>query len=215
MYKPLWWSPMAKFDQEVSIVDVKSSLMGDLQSVGGSTSVPGEPLVSASATNAVMETSVREMQSTVRTIVAYIEWVYGNTFDPGSAISTWTVKIVGHVVSRSQLSVPDVRTACERRKRKSRRKALVQFNELVMLMTMEKPKDKGDVEKCTDPTRYLVDLTKSLVVRLQELSKLVLFVACRRSSEVVPETLRASEACRGSRIQPKQLRRKAMLSCCE
>ena len=37
----------------------------------------------------------------------------------------------------------DVKTACERRKRKSCRKALVKFDELVMLMTIEKPKDKG------------------------------------------------------------------------
>ena len=83
------------------------------------------------------------MQSTVRTIVAYIEWVYGTTFEPGSASSTWTAEIVGHVVSGSQSCVSHpkhVKTTCERRKRKSCRKALVKFDELVMLMTIEKPR---------------------------------------------------------------------------
>ena len=32
--------------------------------------------------------------------------------DPGSASSTWTAEIVGHVVIRSQSSVADVKTAC-------------------------------------------------------------------------------------------------------
>ena len=72
-----------------------------------------ESLVGASAVNAVTEKSAREMQSTVKTIVAYIEWVYGITSVPESAISTWTMEIVGHVVSRSQSIVPDVRTACD------------------------------------------------------------------------------------------------------
>ena len=97
------------------------------------------------------------MQSTERTIVAYIEEVLG------SASSTWTVEIVGHVVIRSQSSVSDVKTACERRKRKSCRKALVKFDELVMLMTIEKPKDKGKVDANTTP--------KSSLARLTELSK--------------------------------------------
>ena len=43
------------------------------------------------------------------------------------------------MVFRSQPSAPDVKTACERRKRKSFRKALVKFDELTMLMTIEKP----------------------------------------------------------------------------
>ena len=47
-----------KFDQEVSIVDVESSLVGDLRSVGESISVPLEPLVNASAANAAIEKSV-------------------------------------------------------------------------------------------------------------------------------------------------------------
>ena len=94
----------------------------------------------ANAANVVMVKSVREMQSTVRTIVAFIEWVNSSTSDPGGAMLTW---IVGHVVSRSRSGVQDVRTAFERRKRKSCRKALVQFNELVMLMTIEQPKRQG------------------------------------------------------------------------
>ena len=53
--------------------------------------------------------------------------------DPGGASSTWTVEIVGHVVI----------------KRKSCRKALVKFDGLVMLMTIEKPKDKGKVDAKT------------------------------------------------------------------
>ena len=72
----------------------------------------------------------------MRTIVAYVEWVYSTTSDFGSAISTWIVVIVGHVVSRSQSSVADVGTACERRKRKSCRKALVQFIELAVFVKL-------------------------------------------------------------------------------
>ena len=70
------------------------------------------------------------MQSAARTIVAYIDWVHSTLSDFASAICAWTVDIVGHVVGRFQSSVPDVRKACERRKRKRCRKALVQFNEL-------------------------------------------------------------------------------------
>ena len=50
-----------KFDEEVSVVDVKSSLMGELHSVGGSIRVPEELLVRASAANAAIEKSVRDM----------------------------------------------------------------------------------------------------------------------------------------------------------
>ena len=71
---------------------------------------------------------------------------YGTVSDLGSASSTWAVEIVGHVVGRSQSSVADVRTACEHRKRKSFRKEWVKFDELVMLMTIEKLKDKGKLE---------------------------------------------------------------------
>ena len=114
-----------RFDQEASITVVKNTLTGELRSVGGSSSVSKESPMSASAANASIEKSVREMQITVRTIVAYIVEVYGTSSDPGGASSTWTVEIVGHVVSGSQSTVSDVKTACERRKRKSCRKALV------------------------------------------------------------------------------------------
>ena len=120
-------------------------------------------LISASTANALIEKSVREMQSTVRTIVAYIEEVYGTMSDPGSASSTWTAGIVGHVVIRSQSNVSDVQTACERRKRKSCRKALVKFDELVMLMTIEKPKEKGKVDANTNMVD-LVDRCDEVVV---------------------------------------------------
>ena len=124
-----------KFDQEMSITDVKNTLMGELAGVGRSSSVSNESPMSAGVANALIEKSVRQMQSTVRTIGAYIEWVYGNTSELGR---TWTVEIVGHVVGRSQSSVADVRTACERRMRKRYRKAPAKFDELVMLMTIEK-----------------------------------------------------------------------------
>ena len=71
----------------------------------------------ASAANAEIEKSVWERQRTMGTTVAYDEWVYSTTSDQGSAISTWIVETVGYVVSRFQSGVPDVRTACERRKR--------------------------------------------------------------------------------------------------
>ena len=99
----------------------------------------------------------------MRTIVANIEWVYGTTSELGSTNSTWTVEIAGHVVIRSQSSVSDVKTACGRRMRKSCRKALVKFDELVMLMTIEKPKDKGKVNANTIMLD-LVDRSDEVVV---------------------------------------------------
>ena len=93
--------------------------------------------MSASTANALIAKSVREMQITVRKIGAYIEWVYGTAFEPGSASSTWTAEIVGDVI-RSQSSVADVKTACEHSGRKSCRQALVKLDELVTLMTSEK-----------------------------------------------------------------------------
>ena len=128
-----------KFDQETSITDVKNTLTSELRSVGRSSDVSKESPMSASAVNALIEKSVREMQSTVRTIVAYIEWVCGAMLNSGCASSTWTAEIEGHVVNRSRSSVTDAQTACKRRKRKSCRKALVKFDELVMLM-IEKPR---------------------------------------------------------------------------
>ena len=129
-----------KFDQETSIADVKFTRQGkscgELHSVGGSSNVPKESPMSASAVNALMEKSVREMQITVKTMVP--RWCTVLRLKPGGAISTWTVEIVGHVVGKSQSSVADVKTACERRMRKSCRTALVKFDELVMLMTIVK-----------------------------------------------------------------------------
>ena len=73
------------------------------------------------------------------------------------------MEIVGHVVSSSQSSVVDVRTACERRRRRTCPKALVQFNELERLLNRQ-PKDKGKTQNCTDPTLYLVDRFDGVVV---------------------------------------------------
>ena len=54
------------------------------------------------------------MQSTTRALVAYAEWVHETTFDLGSAILTRAVEFSGLVVSRSQRSVSDGKTAYER-----------------------------------------------------------------------------------------------------
>ena len=62
---------VVKSDQEVSIVNVKNSLMRELHGVEGFTVVPEESPVGASAANAVIEKSVWEMQSTTRETVAY------------------------------------------------------------------------------------------------------------------------------------------------
>ena len=48
-----------KFDQEASIVDMKCTMMGEVRSVGGSSSVSQESPVGASAANAAVEKSVR------------------------------------------------------------------------------------------------------------------------------------------------------------
>ena len=95
----------------------------------------------------------------MRTIVAYIEWVYSTTSGPGSAILALTAEIVGRVVGRSQSIASEERTTCERRKRTNCRKAIVQCNELVM-----RRKDKGEIQSCKDPTRYLVDRSDEVVI---------------------------------------------------
>ena len=79
---------VVKSDQEASIVDVKNALMRELRGVEGTTVMPEEPLVGASVANAMIERSVSEMQSTTRALVAYVEWVYGTVFEPGSSILT-------------------------------------------------------------------------------------------------------------------------------
>ena len=61
-------------------------------------------------------------------------WVYVLRSNlSGSASSTWTAEIAGHVI-RSQSSVADVKTTCEHSGRKSYRKALAKLDKLVMLM---------------------------------------------------------------------------------
>ena len=89
-------------------VDRQGKSCGESRSVEMSNNVSKESPMSVGTANALIEKSVREMQSTVRTIVAYIEWAYGTAFESGSASSTWTAEIVGHVI-RSQSSVDDVK----------------------------------------------------------------------------------------------------------
>ena len=84
---------------------------------------------------------------------------------PGGAVSTCIVEIVGHVVSRSQSSVADVGTACERRKRESCREASVQCSELVMLTVIEKPKDNGVTQNCVGIVSHLVGRSDEVVVK--------------------------------------------------
>ena len=141
----------------------------------------------------VIERCVWDLRSTSRSLVAYAEWVHNTTFEPGSVILAWVVEFLGLVVSKCQRSFSDVKSAYERWKQKSYRKAQVPIGELVMFIPMEKPKDKGEI-------RNRVGIT------LSEWSKLALFIACRQGSEVMPGTRRASEACRGNRIQPRRLR---------
>ena len=145
------------FNQEASIGGVKNTLSGEFVLFWRS-DVSKESMVGASAVNAVTEKSVQKMQSAVRTIVPYIEEAYRTTLDPGSAISTWIVEIVGHVFSRSQSSVADVGTACERRERRSFRKALVQF------VPIKKPKDEGEIQNCSGIMLDLVDRSDGVVV---------------------------------------------------
>ena len=64
--------------------------------------MPEKLLVSASVANAAIEKNVWEMQHVVRSLDAYIEWVYSTTSDPDGAILAWTAEIVGRVVDRSQ-----------------------------------------------------------------------------------------------------------------
>ena len=70
-----------------------------------------------------------------------------------------------------------MRTACERRKRKSCRKALVKFDELVMLMTIEKHKDKGKLDGKVDANTTML--------------------------KIVPETPGVSDVCRGNRLRQR------------
>ena len=74
----------------------------------------------------------------------------------------------GQVVSRFQRSVSDGKTAYERRKLKSHRKALVPFGELVMFMPMEKPKNKGEVRNSVGIMLGLVDRSGEVVIGTTE-----------------------------------------------
>ena len=121
---------MIKFDQEASILDVKNALMMKSRDTEGFKVMPEESQVGASASNAMVERSVWKMQSTVRSLIAYAEWVQNTTFEPGSAILAWAVEYSGHVVSRFQRSVSDGKTAWKAEK---------------LSNSVEKPKDKGEV----------------------------------------------------------------------
>ena len=64
--------------QALMVVESENTLTGDLRSVGGRAACQKSPLMSASIANALIEKSVREMQSTS-------SMVYGTMSNPGSA----------------------------------------------------------------------------------------------------------------------------------
>ena len=136
-----------RVDQEASIADVKNTLAGELRSVGGSSSV-SKTVTGGCKCGERCDGQERAGDAEHR--------VSGCTV-------TWTVKIAGHVVSRSLSSPPDVRTAYERRRRRSCRKALVQFNELLRLL-IRQPEDKGENQNCIGIVLDLVDRSDELVV---------------------------------------------------
>ena len=199
-----------KVDQEASITDVKFTRQGksciELRSVGRSSNVSKESPMSVSAANALIEKSAREMQSTS-------SMVSGTSSDAASASSTWTVEIVEHVVSGFQPSAPHlkrVKTACERRKRKSCRRALVKFGKLVVLMTIEKPMDKGKVRGKVDASTIMLDFvdrsdevvpTTGRVVKARIVHRVP-----KEQRDGAPETRGLSEVCRGNRLRRRQLK---------
>ena len=77
-----------KSDQEVSIADVKHSLMIELRGVEGLKVMPEESPVGPRAATAVIERSVWEMQSTTRALVAHAGWVHETTLELGSVMLT-------------------------------------------------------------------------------------------------------------------------------
>ena len=174
--------------------------MRGLRNIEGFDIMPEESQVGASAANAVVGRSVWEMQSTARSLLAYAEGVQNTTFEPGSAILAWAVEYAGQVVSRFQRSVSDGKTAYERRKQKSYRKALIPFGELVMFMPIEKPKDKGEVRYRVGIMLGVVDsLTKLSLERQSEQSKLAVCTACRQGSG---GDARHAKSIRGAPWQP-------------
>ena len=127
--------------------------------------MPEEPSGSASAANVAIDKGVWEMQNVAKSFLdAYFECVYSTTSDFGSAILARIVQIVGHVHGRSQSGVSEERTACERIKRRNCRKALVQLDELVTCVTMEKHKDKCGKHNCIVIVLGLVDRSDEVVV---------------------------------------------------
>ena len=101
------------------------------------------------------------MQSTVRTTVPYIRWCTALRL---TLVVQFDLECGDRGTCGQQISVLDARTACERRKRKSCRKALVQFIELVMLMTFEKFKNKNETQNCIGIMLDLVDKSDRVVV---------------------------------------------------
>ena len=111
----------------------------------------------------------------------------------------------GQVVSKSQRSVSDGKTAYERRKQKSYRKALIPFGELLMFMPTGKPEDKGEVRNLVGIMLGLVDRSDEVVIGTPE--RLVKArTACRQGSGVMPDTRKVSKAYSGSRIHPRRLK---------
>ena len=118
---------VVKCDQEVSVVDVKNPPMREVRGVEGLTVMPEEAPVGASAANDVIERECERCRALRERLLC----------EPGSAILTWAVEFSRKVVSRFERSVSDGKTAS----RKSNRKALAPFGEMVM----EKPMDKDEV----------------------------------------------------------------------
>ena len=77
---------------------------------------------------------------------------------------------------------------------------LVQLNGVVILVTIEKPKDKDEIRNCMGIVVDLVDRSDEVVVGTMEkvTQTIVLLVAYLRSSEVMPKTRRVPEVCHGS-----------------
>ena len=117
----------------------------------------------------MIEKSVWGAQNVARFLVAYDEWVYSTASDSGSAMLTWTVEIVGHVDSRSRSDVSAERSACERRKRNSCRKAFFLINELVMFA----PKNKGEVQNCIGIVLGLVNRSDEVLGGTIERARIV------------------------------------------
>ena len=153
----------------------------------------GSPVGAIEAT-AVIHRSVWEMQSTTRAIVAYAEWVQNTVFEPGSAVLAWAVEFSRQVISSFQKKVKDGKTAYKRREQKSNRKALVPLGELVMLMPLEKPRDKGEARNRVGIMLGLVDRSDEVVTGATERVKARSVHRVPAGHDAMPRTRRASEA---------------------